>query len=66
MLRKPGIKENLFTVPAKFFIVLIVSKFAERSLRNKKRAMCWSLGDFSLIALLMVRKRFTLTVLYCG
>ena len=32
MLRNPGIKENVLTVPARFFIVLmqIVSKFAER------------------------------------
>ena len=40
-------REMFLTVPARFFIVLIVSKFAERWLRNKKGAMCWSLGDCS-------------------
>ena len=51
-----GSRKMFLTVPPGFFIVLIVTKkFAERWLRNLKRAMCWSLGDFSS----MVRTRFT-------
>ena len=52
-----GSRKILLTVVARFFIVLmqIVSKFGERWLRNSKRTMCWSLGDFSSV----VRKWFT-------
>ena len=43
-----GSRKMFLTVPARFFTLLIVSKFVER-------AICWSLGDFSS----MVSKRFT-------
>ena len=65
MVRNPGIKENVFERPGEVFHCFgaycqyVCRKMTEKL---KKRAMCWSLGDFSS----MVRKPFTKTLLYSG